>query len=176
MQSHTLEVHLDNVCQTILYVLRVRQCQSFAKVKVCDISCFSLMYKASYLVIVGIRLVWHDLFLMHAKWLLLFSYYPLDAYKFMSYLIQYFCVTVASAKSVHLLQFPETFKDKHCIFSFQEFKTTRKKKSWSFSFLELKQLFYKKTLKFPKICFIGVIRFIRVYEKYVSAFSYWVRW
>lgn len=114
------------------------------------------MHKASYLVIVGIKLVWHDLVLMNVNGLLLFSYYPRGAYKLLSYLFQYFCGNMTSAKFVHLLQFPEPFKDKHCIFSFQErIPKYPPKKFWNFPFLELNQLFYIKTCKAKKICFIS---------------------
>ena len=74
---------------------------------------------------------------MNVSWLLLFSYYPLGAYEPLSYLFQYFYENMTSAKSVHLLQFPESFKDEHGILSFQERIPKYQKKIWNFSFLEL---------------------------------------
>lgn len=113
------------------------------------------MHKACYLVIVGIRLVWQDLFLMNINWLLLFSYYPLGTYKLLSYLFQYFCGNVTLAKSVHLLQYAESLKDKHCIFSFKESipNCQKKKKSGIFLFWISTNWFCKKPLQNPKNLF-----------------------
>lgn len=90
---------------------------------------------------------------MNVNGLLLFSYYPLGAYKLLSYLFQYFCGNMTSAKSVHLLQFPESFKDKHCIFSFQERIPTYQKTILEFSFSRTQPAVLHKNLQSQKNLF-----------------------
>jgi len=121
------------------------------------------MHKASYLVIVRIRLVRLDMVLINVNWRLLFSYYPLDAYKLLGYLFKYFCDNVTSANSVHLLPFPESFKDKKMYVLFKKTISKVPEKNLEFSFYKSQPAILQKTYKPRKICFIGVKNFCKVY-------------